>query len=290
MPIILVAAMVGACCQPWSEEARTPSRSNAARKSPTKAAAVHRPPSSTAVTMRPLAEPIAPAPKTISADAGKLADPAPREPVPTPVVANMQHAQLTPAPIKINATSPAVARIVPSVVAHDPAVVKLVSDLAGELSAKCPFSGPADEAAFADCQKALAGTSKVRASLAGPLLWGDGDKGGSQQLVQSGLSQLPMDDFAATYLPLFMFSGRHEISYSEQEKLFRVELGARLRNRLPTARLPEAFRKSDETWTALQRTSAVVFWIDPQKLSISAGQHIADSPIGNGPSAPAPKP
>ena len=206
------------------------------------------------------------------------------------MAASVQPGQSMPEPVKINATPPAVARIVPPAAPDEAAVAKLVSELAGELSARCSFSGPADETAFTDCQKALAGPSKVRASLAGPVLWGDGDTGTGQRLMQSGMSQVAMDDLAGTYLPLFMFSGRHDMTFSESDKLYRVELGARLRNRLPAARFPEGLRKSDDTWASFQRTSALVLWIDPQKLSISAGQYIPDSAVGNGPSAPAPKP
>ncbi len=168
--------------------------------------------------------------------------------------------------------------------------MKLVAELAGELSTRCSFAGAGDDNAFNDCQKALSGNSKLRGSLAASAHWGEAEKSAGTRLVRTGHSELSADDLAGKYVPLFMFSGRQSISFSESDKLFRVELGARMRNRLPPARIPEAVRQQDDAWAKHQRATGVVLWIDPQKLTISAAQHTADSSVGNGPSEPAPKP
>lgn len=242
---------------------------------------------------RASAEPAAPAPvKSAAKSPSAEPKPAPRVatkelPAPAPKPAP---SAASPAPAKSAPAPDAASRIAAAVPAIDPNVMKLVADLAGELSTRCSFAGAGDDNAFNDCQRALSGSSKLRGSLAATALWGEAEKSAGTRLVRSGLAELSADDLAGKHLPLFMFSGRQSVSFSEPDKLFRVELGARMRNRLPPARFPDAVRQQDDAWAKVQRTTGIVLWIDPQKLTISAAQHTADSSVGNGPSEPAAKP
>lgn len=299
MSVVVAAGLVSACCSNWTDATETtwsPSRVPSTRPS-----SLQLLPGATGSARRGSSEPIAPASKMPFADPGPKAlavnkeTPAPapattKEKPPTPVASIANQFQSAPMSARSNPTPAAADRTAAVVTASDLNVEKLAADLAAELSTRCSFSGAADDVAFTDCQRALSGNSKIRTSLAATALWGQGENGSGTRLVRPALSEASKDDLAGQYLPLFMFSGRHIISFSETDKLYRVEFGARLRNRLPPARFPHSVRQQDDSWEIYQRATGVVVWVDPQKLTIGAAQHVAESSVGNGPSEPAPKP
>jgi hypothetical protein len=198
--------------------------------------------------------------------------------------------QAAPATAKSLPAEPAAARVEAPISAIEAKVTKLAADLAGELSGRCPFAGPGDEAAFNDCQKALSGTSKTRASLAAMIPWGSAGDGSARRLALAGMPELASHELAGKYLPLFMYSGRHEVTFSETDKLYRIELGVRFRNRLPSARFPDPVKERDEAWASYQAANGIVFWVEPEKLDIRVGQFKPGSPVGNPPSTPAQRP
>jgi hypothetical protein len=282
----LTTFLVAACCGPWDSESHMPTgvvapapRMAVAKVSPSsRMSAAPAPGKSTGVPVpRRMAAKVPPANSSPS-DLQKVG----------PTTAKSLPA--APATAKSTPAEPASARVEAPISAIEAKVTKLAADLAGELSARCPFTGPADEAAFNDCQKALSGSSKIKASLAALIPWGPVGDGSGRRLVLSGMPELPSDDLAGKYLPLFMFSGRHEVAFSEPDKLYRIELGARFRNRLPPARFPDPVKEKDEAWARYQAANGIVFWVEPEKLDIRVGQFRPGSSVGNPPSTPAQRP
>ncbi len=214
---------------------------------------------------------------------------------PAPVQSKPVQLKTASATAKPQAVERPAARKAAIAVAIDPKVQQVVAEIAGELSARCSFAGPGDQAAFDDCRKAIGGGSKVRARLAGTALWGyekaeTGKPLKDRTLAALSGEPLSVEALASSYLPLFMFSGQNAVTYSDVDKLYRVELGARLRNRLAAAQIPAAFTRDDAAWSAYQGTTAVVMWIDPQTLDVRAAQPTTQASFKLAPSAPAPKP
>jgi hypothetical protein len=183
-----------------------------------------------------------------------------------------------------------VVRKAATVATIDPKVQQVATEIAGELSARCSFASPGDQAAFDDCRKAIGGGSNVRARMAGTALWGYETAEAGKPLKDMTLAALTGEALAGSYLPLFMFSGQNAVTYSDADKLYRVELGARLRNRLAAGQIPAAFTQDDMAWSAYQGTTAVVMWIDPRTLDVRAALPTTQTSFKMAPSAPAPKP
>lgn len=144
--------------------------------------------------------------------------------------------------------------------------------IATGLARACPLSAPDDLAAFDGCRKALAGGSTLRQRLSERTLWGPQSKDLAKSLKDSGLSQVSADALADTYIPLFMFSGKHAVAWSENEKLWRIELAATFRGRLQRDQLPASHQHQDDTWRHYEGANAVLLWIDPATTRITHAQ------------------
>ena len=158
-------------------------------------------------------------------------------------------------------------------------VKALAAAIATELAARCPVAEAGDQSAFDACRKAMFGGSKIQASLSPVTYWGRQNKDPEAKLSDTGLTQFGPDVLTGMYMPLFMFSGQHAISYSPTEKLYRVELGVKFRNRLPPGQFPYPFWHEDEKWNTYENANAILLWIDPQKLAITTAQFTARGTI-----------
>jgi hypothetical protein len=166
-------------------------------------------------------------------------------------------------------------------------VQQLAASIAGELAERCPVADPADQAAFESCRKAMFHGSTVRASLAAFTIWGRQNKDPARPLKETNLTQFAPDVLTGMYLPLFMFTGRQAVTYSATERLYRIELGVRFRNRLKPGQFPYPFWHEDEKWRTYENANAILLWVDPAKLVVRAAQFtprgsLEPSPVGAG--------
>lgn len=150
-------------------------------------------------------------------------------------------------------------------------VREMAETIAADLAASCPVSQPSDQAAFDACRKAMHGGSELRGKLAETTLWGRESKDG-KPLKETNLTKFGRDVLTGMYLPLFMFSGRQDVTYSTEEKLFRIELGARFRNRLQPGQFPYPFWHEDEKWATYEGANAILLWVDPKEMVVRAAQ------------------
>lgn len=150
-------------------------------------------------------------------------------------------------------------------------VREMAESIAADLVASCPVAAPGDQPAFDACRKAMHGGSVVRTKLAETTLWGRQNKDG-KPLKETNLTKFGRDVLTGMYLPLFMFSGRSEVTYSTEEKLFRIELGARFRNRLQPGQFPYPFWHEDEKWATYEGANAILLWVDPKEMVVRAAQ------------------
>ncbi len=151
-------------------------------------------------------------------------------------------------------------------------VAKLAAEIATELAARCPLGDAADQAALEACKKAMYGGSKIQASLSPVTMWGRQSKVADAKLTDTNLTQFSPDVLTGMYLPLFMFSGKHQVSYSTAEKLYRVELGVKFRNRLPPGQFPYPFWHEDDKWKTYENANAILLWVNPTTLAIKTAQ------------------
>jgi hypothetical protein len=151
----------------------------------------------------------------------------------------------------------------------------LASAIAADLAARCPFVDAADKTALDTCKKAMHSGSKMRQALSPITLWGRQNKDPQKALADTNLTQFGPDVLTGMYMPLFMFSGKHQVSYDAREKLYRVELGVRFRNRLPPGQFPYPFWHEDEKWNAYENANAMLLWVDPKSLAIKTAQFSA---------------
>lgn len=152
-------------------------------------------------------------------------------------------------------------------------VQAMAKRLATELSSSCPLAELNDQAALDSCRKALYGPSVFRASLSPVTIWGRHNvKKPDALLKDTNLTQFRADVLSGMYMPLFMFTGKHNVTYVEREKLYRIELASTFRKRLPPGQFPYPFWHSDEKWETYQKSNAIFFWVDPQRLKITHAQ------------------
>lgn len=135
--------------------------------------------------------------------------------------------------------------------------------IADELSASCPRSAPGDQAAYDTCRAAMYRNATLRSTLLPVTLWGRTHREPDRALKHTNLTQFAPDVLTGLYLPLFMFTGAHRVTYEEREKLWRIELGATFRNRLQPGQFPYPFWHEDEKWTTYNNANAILVWIDP---------------------------
>jgi hypothetical protein len=182
----------------------------------------------------------------------------------------------TPATGKILATPEPTPKIVKASIAVDAVpdarVRRLAAEIAAELQQRCPIAERANLEAFDACRRAMHGPSKVRAALSDFTLWGRQNKDPAKTLRDTNLTQFAPNVLTGMYLPLFMFSGKSAVTFDETEKLYRVELGARFRNRLPPGQFPYPFWHEDDKWNTYQSANAIILWIDPAATKIRTAQ------------------
>ncbi len=178
--------------------------------------------------------------------------------------------------VQIKPTVAATASAAPAETKSRPAaadkVRELAAAIAAELAERCPFSDVADQTAFDACKKAMYGGSKLRASLSGNTLWGRQHRDPETALKDTNLTQFGPEVLTGMYMPLFMFSGKNEVTYSPKEKLYRVELGVRFRNRLQPGQFPYPFWHEDEKWGTYEKANALLLWVDPKDTKVRVAQ------------------
>jgi hypothetical protein len=268
---MLLGLFALSCCRPDHEELHAPIA--------TGPAAVSKPSGST--RPQPVASKEA---RTVRKAVASPVPPSPQPASPPSSVASKDVKIAAPA-----APQPAPARVA-AAVANQQQIEKLAADLAAELSSRCSFAEPGDQNAFEDCRKAISQGSRTRASLGDVTLWAHSKKEPGKSFNEAKLMPVTPEQLAGQYLPLFMFSGRNAVSYNEADPYIRLELGARMRNRLQPGAFPERVVQDDESWAAHQDANGVVLWLDPQKLSVKAVEPTASSIFGNPPSKPQARP
>lgn len=143
------------------------------------------------------------------------------------------------------------------------AVQRLATDLALELKQACPVSDAANQKSFEVCRQALFKDSLFKRALPAHLLWGRQAADPATSLKESSLTQLAPDVYAGLYLPIFMFDGSAEVSWVEREKMYRIQLGATVRNRLPPGLFPYPFWHDPAKWSAYENANALILWVSP---------------------------
>lgn len=151
-------------------------------------------------------------------------------------------------------------------------VRRLAEEIAADLAQRCPMRDPGDQSGLDACKKAMFTGSKLRASLAPITIWGRTHKDPDKPLKDTNLTQFGPDVLTGMYLPLFMFTGKHNVTYSTSEKLYRIELAARFRNRLPPGQFPYPFWHEDEKWKTYETANAILLWVDPKQMTIRFAQ------------------
>lgn len=144
----------------------------------------------------------------------------------------------------------------------------LAATLAADLAGRCPMGDAGDHAAFDQCRSAMMTGGKLDLKLAAYTLWGPPHSEPDRPLREATSTRVWPDTLVGVYLPLFMFSGTHAVTHVKAEKLYRIELGARFRNRLPPGQFPYRFWYGDEEWRAYEKAAAIVFWVEPLKLTV----------------------
>lgn len=137
----------------------------------------------------------------------------------------------------------------------------IANQLAREFAEACPFGEPQDTRALERCKARLfAPRSALRASLPDYVLWGrmrDPDLA----LKDTTLTQFGPDVFSATYAPLFMFNGKHEIRFDERQNLYRIDFVTAFRNRLAPGLYPYPFWHEENKWSIYQGANRMTVWI-----------------------------
>jgi hypothetical protein len=112
-------------------------------------------------------------------------------------------------------------------------------------------------------------------------MWGrQNQQNPDMPLKDTNLTQFGTDVLTGMYMPLFMFNGKYDIKYVEREKLYRIELGAAFRNRLPPGQFPYPFWHSDEKWATYEAANAVYLWVPPQAKNITHAQFSPRGTLG----------
>jgi hypothetical protein len=153
--------------------------------------------------------------------------------------------------------------------------------LAQRFADPCPVAQPGNQAAFDACRKGLYGDTLLRDKLNTIVLWGR-QRDASATLADTSLSQFAPDVLTGMYLPLFMFSGKHTVSYVEREGLFQIRLATAFRNRLAPGQFPYPFWHDAEKWSMYQGANEILLWWDPSKGRVKVAQftiHGAEPPL-----------
>jgi hypothetical protein len=164
--------------------------------------------------------------------------------------------------------------------AQRPAVEKVAKTIGDELARLCPVAQPNDTAAYYACRKALFEDSQFKQSLAPIVLWGRPGAEGVT-LKDTNLTQFAPDVLSGMYVPLFMFNGKHTITFDSKEGLYRVAMEAGFRNRMSPSQFPYPFWHDDNKWSTYQGANQITFWVDPKTVKVRVGQF-----TNKGPNAP----
>jgi hypothetical protein len=148
---------------------------------------------------------------------------------------------------------------------------KTAAAIAGELERACPHAAPGDQRAFESCRQTLYRDSTFKRSLADYVLWGR-QRDPKMRLADTPLTQFAPDVLSAMYVPLFMFSGRHEVDYVESEGLYRIRLQAGFRNRLQPGQYPYPFWHEPQKWSMYEGAKELILWWDAGKGRVKAAQ------------------
>lgn len=152
------------------------------------------------------------------------------------------------------------------------------ADIAQELSRLCPVAPPDSQPAVEACRRGLYNDQAFRDKLAHIVLWGR-QKDPAIKLKDASLTQFAPDALTGLYLPLFMFSGEHTVTYVESEKLFQLRMRAAFRNRLQPGQFPYPFWHEAEKWSMYQDAKEVVMWWDPRAARVKVAQFTVHSTL-----------
>lgn len=177
------------------------------------------------------------------------------------------------------ATASAQAPSPPPTSAERQKVTQVAASWAAELARLCPVAKPGDQAAFDACRARVFKNTTLERGMAPRLVWGR-QPDPKAALRDSNLTLFAPDVWLGTYLPLFMFNGKHTVEYVDSEKLFRVRLEAAFRGRLTPGQYPYPFWHNKEKWSAYQGARALLLWIDPHTAIVRSAQY---TPVGKSP-------
>jgi hypothetical protein len=144
--------------------------------------------------------------------------------------------------------------------------------LAAALASECPPAAAGDLAALDRCRHGLHASAVLRPSLGPITLWGRTAPERQEALADADLVQLAPSTVTGTYLPLLVYDGRVAMDWSAREGLWRIELGARLREREGPNVPPSPLRPEDELSAGLERTEALLIWLEADARTIFAVQ------------------
>lgn len=151
-------------------------------------------------------------------------------------------------------------------------IAQAVGDAVAELNRFCPLGDPGDQKAFDHCRRMLYGKSRMRQLLSPIILWGRQSADPDASLKDSNLTQLAPDVVTGLYMPLFMFDGKYEVAYNEQNKMYLAKVGATFRNRLKPGEFPYPFWHDPKKWGTYEQANMLLIWIDPTSRKVRSSQ------------------
>lgn len=150
-------------------------------------------------------------------------------------------------------------------------VSQIAKTIATEFAAACPVADPSSGAAFESCRQTIYRDSAFKRALPDFVLWGR-QRDPANLLKATSLTQFGADVISSMYLPMFMFNGKHTVTYDEREKRYLIRLQAGFRNRLAPGEYPYPFWHQEEKWTMYEKANEILFWWDAEKTRIHAAQ------------------
>jgi hypothetical protein len=150
-------------------------------------------------------------------------------------------------------------------------VERLAGQLAQDMARLCPYAEANDTKAYDECRTRLFDDSLLRRSLVDFVLWGR-QRDPRLSIKESNLTQFGPDVFTSMYVSLFMFNGQHKVSFVESEGLYRIELGATFRNRMPPGQFPYPFWHEAEKWSMYQDANTILLYVDPATVKVKVVQ------------------
>ena len=145
------------------------------------------------------------------------------------------------------------------------------AEIVESLASQCPAADPGDQKAFDSCRHSLFGDKALRDKLNPIVLWGR-QKDPNVTLDDTSLTQFAPDVLTGMYLPLFMFNGKHTVTYVEREGMFQIRVATAFRNRLGPGQFPYPFWHEPNKWAMYQTASEVLLWWDPMKGRVKVAQ------------------